>query len=375
MAMPPSPIPLLDLRAQYRAIQGEIDAALLGAVREQRFILGPEVEALEAEIARYVGSTAAVGVSSGSDALLLSLLAIGIGPGDEVITSDYSFFATAGSIVRCGARPVFVDIDPATYNMAPDQVASKVGPRVRALIPVHLFGRCAAVDEIATAAPGVPMIEDAAQAIGAELGGRRAGSLGLLGCFSFFPSKNLGGYGDGGLISTSDPTLAERIRALRVHGQSGKARYLHELVGGNFRLDALQAAVLRVKLRHLEGWTRSRREHADRYRQLFAASGADVVLPPEEAPGCRDVFNQFVIRVRDREGLRRRLQERGIGCAVYYPLGLHAQPCFADLGYREGDFPAAEAAARESLALPIYPELTDSQIAEVVEQVSDFLRR
>jgi dTDP-4-amino-4,6-dideoxygalactose transaminase len=370
-----SPVPLLDLKAQHRSIQHEIEEAVLNTVRQQRFILGPEVEAFEAELAAYVGVRHAIGVSSGTDSLLMALSALEVSRGHEVVTTPYSFFATAGSIVRCGARPIFVDIDPLTYNIDPAQLAACLTPRTRALLPVHLFGRCAPVPALTAAGGGLPIVEDAAQALGAELGGRRAGSLGRVGCFSFFPSKNLGGYGDGGMLTTDDDTLAARLRALRVHGQSGSQRYVHELVGGNFRLDALQAAVLRVKLRHLERWTAARRANAARYRARFTAAGAAVGLPPEDAPGGRDVYNQFVIRVRDRDGLQRHLAANGIGCAIYYPKGLHAQPCFADLGYREGDFPVAETAARESLALPIYPELEETQLAEVVDRVVEHVSR
>ena len=369
------PVPLLDLKAQYATIQHEIDEAVLAVVREQRFILGPQVEAFEAELAAYVGTRHGVGVSSGSDAILVALTALGIGAGDEVITSAYSFFATAGSIVRCGARPVFVDIEPATYNLDPAQVAARVTSSTRAILPVHLFGRCADMAGLTAAAPGIPVVEDAAQAIGAEHRGKRAGALGQAGCLSFFPSKNLGGFGDGGMVTTDDAALAARARSLRAHGQSEHQRYVHELVGGNFRLDALQAAVLRVKLRHLEEWTAARRGHAARYRALFAEAGGAVVLPPDDAPGCRDAYNQFVVRVADRDGLVRHLAEHGVGCAVYYPRGLHAQPCFADLGCREGDFPAAEAAARESVALPVYPELTAAQQEEVVGRVTEWTRR
>ena len=370
-----SPVPLLDLKAQYQTIRTEVEAALHSVLAEQHFILGPEVEHLEQELAAYLGCPHGIGVSSGSDALLLALQALGLGPGDEVITSAYSFFATAGSIVRTGARPVLVDIDLSTYNLDPARVAERLGPRTRAIMPVHLFGRCAEMEELARLAPGLPLVEDAAQAIGAERGGRRAGSIGRLGCLSFFPSKNLGGFGDGGLVSTADPELAAHVRALRVHGQGGADRYLHAWVGGNHRLDAVQAAVLRVKLRHLEDWTAARRRNAARYRRLFAEAALPVELPPEEAPGCRDVYNQFVIRLRDRDALLRHLGEHKIGCAVYYPRGLHQQPCFADLGYRTGDFPATERAATESLAIPVYPELTDVQLSEVVGRIADFFRR
>ncbi len=361
-------VPLLDLKAQLQSIQNEIERAILAVVHDQRFILGPEVSELERELASYLGVKHAVGVSSGSDAILLALLALELRPGDEVITSAYSFFATAGAIVRVGATPVFVDIDPASYNLDPEAVARRLTPRTRALLPVHLFGRAAELTRLAEVAPGLPIIEDAAQAIGAEHAGRRVGGLGRIGCFSFFPSKNLGAYGDGGLCTTDDDELATRLRALRVHGQTG-GRYLHTLVGGNFRLDALQAAVLRVKLRHLERWTEARRAHARRYRELFRAASARVTLPLDDAAGGRDVYNQFVIRVQDRDRVKRELDAHGIGNAIYYPRGLHLQPCFASLGYREGSMPESEAASQTSLALPVYPELTASQLAEVAERV------
>jgi dTDP-4-amino-4,6-dideoxygalactose transaminase len=370
-----SPVPLLDLKAQYQTIRGEVETALQAVLASQHFILGPEVESLEKELCAYLGCRHAVGVSNGSDALVLALQALGVGPGDEVITTAFSFFATAGSIVRLGARPVLVDIDLSTYNLDLTRVAARLGPRTRAIMPVHLFGRCAEMEELARLAPGVPLVEDAAQAIGAERAGHRAGSIGRLGCLSFFPSKNLGGFGDGGMVCSSDPELAARVRALRVHGQGGADRYLHAWVGGNYRLDAIQAAVLRVKLRHLEDWTRGRRANATRYRQLFAEASLPVELPPKDAPGCRDVYNQFVIRVRDRDGLQRYLGEHKIGCAIYYPRGLHQQPCFADLGYKTGDFPATERAAAESLAIPVYPELTDAQLGEVVGRIAEFLRK
>lgn len=370
-----SPIPFLDLKAQLATIQEELERAVLTVIRDQRFILGPEVDGLESEIATYVGTRHAVGLSSGSDALLVALQALKVGPGDEVITSAFSFFASAGSIARTGAHPVFVDIDPKTFNLDPSHVSGRVGPRTKAVLPVHLFGRCAPVERIKEAAPGLPLIEDAAQAIGAIRLGTMAGALGTAACLSFFPSKNLGGLGDGGMVTTDDEELARQIRALRAHGQRGNARYLHDLIGGNFRLDAIQAAALRVKLKHLERWTEGRRRNAARYRQLFGQSGAPVVLPPEDDEGCRDVYNQFVVRVDQevRDGLRDHLRRNQIGCAVYYPRGLHMQPCFAGLGHQEGDFPRAEAAARQSLALPIYPELEDAQLVEVVDRIAEFL--
>lgn len=366
-------VPLLDLKAQYASIREEIDAALSRVVGEQRFILGPEVSELEAELGTYLGVRHAIGVSSGSDALLLALLALEVGPGDEVITSAYSFFATAGAIVRVGATPVFADIDPGSYNLAAESVAARIGPRTRALLPVHLFGRAAELDRLAALAPDLPIIEDAAQAIGAVHRERRVGSIGRIGCFSFFPSKNLGGFGDGGLCTTDDDGVATRLRALRVHGQTG-GRYLHAFVGGNFRLDALQAAVLRVKLRHLERWTEARRAHARRYRELLADLPG-LTLPLEDPPDGRDVYNQFVIRIRDRDPVKRHLDAHQIGNAIYYPRGLHLQPCFESLGYGEGSMPASEAASRETLALPIYPELTDPQLEEVAARLREVLRR
>jgi dTDP-4-amino-4,6-dideoxygalactose transaminase len=348
-------------------------------LREQRFILGPEVEQLEQEVAAYSGVGHAVGVSSGTDALLMTLMALGVGPGDEVVTSAYSFFATAGSIARLGARPVLADIEPETFNLDPEQAARRITPRTRAILPVHLFGRCATTERLAEAVGvgQIPVIEDAAQAIGAERHGRRAGALGRAGCLSFFPSKNLGGGGDGGMVTTDDPELARTLRALRAHGQLSGRRYRHDLLGGNFRLDAIQAAILRVKLPHLERWNEARRRNARTYRELFAAAGAPVTLPPAEEAGCRDVYNQFVIRVeaRQRDALAAHLGSQGIGCAIYYPEGLHRQPCLAHLGHAEGDFPATEAAARESLALPVYPELTGAQQTRVVEEVTAFLTR
>jgi dTDP-4-amino-4,6-dideoxygalactose transaminase len=380
-----SPVPLLDLKAQYRTIRPEIEAALARVLESQRFILGEEVERFEREVAHRIGVSQAVGLSSGTDALLVALSALGVGAGDEVVTSVYSFFATAGSIARLGARPVFVDIERATYNLDPEGLAARVGPRTRALLPVHLFGRCASVERLAAVAPGVPLVEDAAQAIGATRAGRPAGSLGRAACFSFFPSKNLGGFGDGGMLVTDDPELGATARSLRIHGQSGIGRYSHSLLGGNYRLDALQAAILSAKLPHLDAWTEARRRNAARYRELFAQAGADrlgVGLPPEEDPGSHDVYNQFVLRIAPgpgttsrRDVLQKGLAARKIGCAVYYPAGLHTQPCFAQLGLREGDFPEAESAARETLAIPIFPELSPSQIEEVVGGVVETLHR
>ncbi|MBR9990232.1 MAG: DegT/DnrJ/EryC1/StrS family aminotransferase [Gemmatimonadetes bacterium] len=365
-------VPLLDLRAQYNSIRAEIDEAVARVIESQYFILGPEVSALEEEIADYSQVQHAIGMSSGTDALLAALMALDIGPGDEVVTTTYSFFATAGVIARLGATPVFVDIDPVTYNIDPSAAAGAVTAHTKAIMPVHLYGRIADMDPILAAARerGIPVIEDAAQAIGAFDGQhRKAGSIGDMGCFSFFPSKNLGGFGDGGMTVTSDPDLDHRLKLLRMHGSEPK--YYHSIVGGNFRLDALQAAVLRVKLKHLDDWTAARRRNADRYRELIAdARLTDRVTVPQDEPG--HIYNQFVIRVQERDALREHLKARNIGTEVYYPVPLHMQECFASLGYGEGDLPHAEAAARETLALPIYPELTDAQLVHVVGSIREF---
>jgi dTDP-4-amino-4,6-dideoxygalactose transaminase len=376
----PTPIPILDLKAQYAAIKQEIQAAIDRVMESQHFILGPEVEALEAEVASYSASPYGVGLSSGSDALLVALMAIDLKPGDEVITTPYTFFATVGAIVRLGGRPVLVDIDPATFNLDPQRLEAAITPRTRAVIPIHLFGQVAEMDPILEAAhrQNLVVIEDAAQAIGAEYRGQRAGAFGAMTCFSFFPSKNLGGAGDGGMVTCHDPALAERLKLLRSHG--AKPKYYHREVGGNFRLDALQAAILRVKLKYLDGWTAARQRNAANYRRLFAEaglarpdleSGPGVVLPLE-APQRRHIYNQFVIRARRRDELMRYLKERGIGSEVYYPRPLHLQECFASLGYRLGDFPESEKAALESLALPIYPELTGEMQERVVAVIGDF---
>lgn len=364
-------IPLLDLRVQYATIRGEVRAAIDRVCESQQFILGPEVSALEQEIAALCGVRFGVGMSSGTDALLAALMGIGVGPGDEVITTTYSFFATAGVIARLGATPVFVDIDPRTYNLDTEAALARITPRTKAIVAVHLFGRCADLDLIieAAAAHGITVIEDAAQALGARDGaGRAAGAIGHMGCYSFFPTKNLGGFGDGGMVVTSDVELAETLRTLRAHGS--RPKYYHRVVGGNFRLDALQAAVLRVKLKHLSSWTRARRTNADRYRSLFEEMGlTDRIALPEDVPG--HIYNQFVIRVERRDDLRALLTERGVGTEVYYPVPLHLQECFRSLGYRNGDLPRAEAAARESLALPIYPELLEGQQRYVVSQIGE----
>ena len=369
-------VPLLDLDAQYRPLRDELLAAITRVCDSQRFIQGPEVEALERELAAALAVPHAIGVSSGTDALLMALMALEIGPGDEVITSTYSFFATAGAIARLGARPVFVDIDADTFNLDPSATAAAITARTRAIVPVHLFGQSAELRPILDAASkaSVPVVEDAAQAIGAAYQGRALGTWGSVGCFSFFPSKNLGAFGDGGLVTTTDEGLGHRLRLLRNHGM--EPRYYHRLVGGNFRLDALQAAVLRVKLPHLGAWTAARQRNAQRYRSMFQEAGLEsVVRLPVDAPDRTHIYNQFVIRAVDRERLRAHLAERGIGTEVYYPVPFHLQECFASLGYQSGAFPVAEAAAREALALPIYGELSEDQQASVVEAVRSFYRR
>jgi dTDP-4-amino-4,6-dideoxygalactose transaminase len=369
------PVPLLDLQAQYRPLREEILAAITRVCDSQRFILGEEVAALESELARRIGVREAIAVSSGTDALLLALTALGIGAGDEVVTTPYSFFATAGAIVRLGARPVFVDIDPRTFNLDPARLADALTPRTRAILAVHLFGLAADMDPILDEASrsGVAVVEDAAQAIDATYKGRYAGSLGTIGCFSFYPSKNLGAFGEGGLVTTNDAALAKRARSLRNHGETD-VRYFHTEVGGNFRMDALQAAVLRVKTGHLEAWTEARRLNAARYVRLLRESGVDGLTLPIEPDGQRHVFNQFVIRSAQRDALKRHLDTAGIGNAIYYPVPFHVQPCFAGLGYRSGDFPETERAANETLALPVYPELQAAQQEEVVQAVATFVR-
>ena len=366
-------VPLLDLQEQFRPIREDILNAVTRVCDTQRFILGPEVAAFEAAMAGLLGVGFAIGMSSGTDALLASLMALGVGPGDEVITSTYSFFATAGSIARVGARPVLIDIEADTYNLDGGAIAAAITPRTRAILPVHLFGLSADLDPIVAAAAdrGIPIIEDACQAVGASYRGRTVGSVGTVGCFSFFPSKNLGAFGDAGLVATNDAALAERVRTLRNHGAG--AQYRHSVIGGNFRLDALQAAVLRVKVPHLAGWTEARRRNAARYRTLFAEHGlCGLVTLPSEPNDSHHIYNQFVVRVNDRDRLRAHLESCGVGTEVYYPVPFHLQECFSALGYRAGDFPRAEAAASESLALPIYGELTPAQQQYVVESIGDF---
>jgi dTDP-4-amino-4,6-dideoxygalactose transaminase len=383
-------VPLLDLKAQFAQIRAEVMPAIDQVCASQHFILGEQVRALEEEVARYCRASSGVGVSSGTDALLLALMALNIGAGDEVITTPFTFFATAGTIARTGARPVFCDIDPETYNLSASAVQSFIddhcavqggqvinratGGRIRALMPVHLYGQSADMDPLMAMARryGLKVIEDAAQAIGTEYkNGARAGTIGDVGCFSFFPSKNLGAFGDAGLCTTNDPELAETLRVLRVHG--GKPKYFHAVIGGNFRLDELQAAVLRVKLKYLDGWTEGRQRNAAYYDAAFAAAGLGAKLrTPRVVAGYRHIFNQYVVRAQSRDALRARLTERSIGSEIYYPVPLHLQKCFAYLNYRAGDFPESERAAGETLALPIYPELEQAQLAYVVATISEF---
>ncbi len=372
----PAPVPMIDLVEQYETIRDEIHEAVNRVFATQRFVLGDEVADFEEEAAPYCDARYAIGCASGSDALLLSLMALEIGPGDEVITSPYTFFATASSITRCGATPVFVDIDPATYNLDPAAVEAAITPQTRAIMPVHLFGQCADMQPLwrLSVRHSLAIVEDAAQAIGATYSGRKAGVLGTVGCFSFFPTKNLGGAGDGGMITSDDADLARRLRRLRVHGDAG--RYQHREVGINSRLDALQAAVLRVKLRHLPDWTRQRQENAARYVHLVDAHGlSDYLETPGCAPENEHVYNQYVVRVRDgqRDSLIEGLRAQEIGCAIYYPQPLHLQECFASLDYCEGDLPEAERAAAETVALPIYSELGEARQESVVRAMAEAL--
>lgn len=371
---PVTSVPLLDLRAQYATIRDEVRAAIDRVCDAQEFILGQHVTELESAIAAFAGARHAIGVSSGTDALLVALMGLRVGSGDEVITTPYSFFATAGVIARLGARPVFVDIDPVTYNIDARAAVQRINARTKAIMPVHLFGCCAQMDELleASARHGIPVIEDAAQALGAyDEKGRRAGSIGSVGCFSFFPSKNLGAFGDGGMVVTNDDGLAETIRMLRVHG--AKPKYYHQVVGGNFRLDAIQAAVLLVKLKRLPAWTQARRAHANEYRRLLQAAGLEGrVGIPRDTPG--HIYNQFVIRVAERDRLQAHLRARRVGTEVYYPVPLHLQECFRSLGLESGAFAHAESAARETVALPVFPELTGEQQQYVVDAIAEFFR-
>jgi len=370
-------IPLLDLRAQHAMIRDEVVPALMRVVESQQFILGEEVDRLEQEIASYSSTKYAVGCGSGTDALLLAMMALDVRPGDEVLTVPFTFFATAGAICTLGAKPVFVDIEPATFNMDMNRVedALKANPRVRAVIPVHLFGGCADMDALdtLTRSRGIHVIEDAAQSIGAEYHGRRAGSLGDIGCLSFYPTKNLGGYGEGGMMTTNDKTVADRLKALRIHGRTGK--YVHQWIGINSRLDALQAAVLRVKFRHLDSWSARRQQNADLYRRLLSQAGIPVSAPKPTPYQTRHIYNQFVIRCAERDCLQAFLRERGIGSEVYYPLSLHQQECFAWLGYHAGDFPVSENTASEVLALPVNPGVSAEDIEYVCESIVAYYRR
>lgn len=372
----PEPVPFIDLKAQFQTIREEILEAVQRVFDSQSFILGDEVAEFEYDLAQYCDSREAIGCSSGSDAVLLGLLGLEVGPGDEVITTPFTFFATAGSIVHCGATPVFVDIDPATFNICPESIEAAITPNTKAIMPVHLFGQCADMEPIWRIATrrGIPVLEDAAQAIGAEYRGRRAGVLGRAGCFSFFPTKNLGAAGDAGAITTDDPELATRLRRLRVHGDVGG--YQHTEVGFNSRLDALQAAVLKVKLNHLDAWSDARFRNATTYRKLFSERGLDeaVALPGETGNG-RHIYNQFTIRVLHgrRDEVLKALRERQIGCTIYYPQSLHLQECFANLGYRNGELPESELAAAEVLALPVYAEIPESHQARIVDAVTEIL--
>ena len=373
-------VPLLDLKAQYQTIKDECLQVTQEIYESQHFILGPVVEKLETEIARYCSAKYAVGVSSGTDALLLSLMAAGIGQGDRVITTPFTFFATAGAISRVGAIPVFADIAPGTYNISSDKIASAISKMsdterktLKAIIPVHLFGQCADMDGVIRIAKenGLTVIEDAAQAIGAEYKGQRAGSMGDFGCFSFFPSKNLGGFGDGGIVTTQSRDLYERLMILRVHGS--RPKYYHRYIGGNFRLDAIQAAIVSIKLKHLDGWTRARQENARKYRTLIKAADLTARIAGPGEKESRHIYNQFVIHLAEkRDELKAFLTDHEIGCEIYYPVPLHLQACFSFLGYQSGDFPVAENAANHTLALPIYPELTEEQLGYVVACMRQF---
>jgi dTDP-4-amino-4,6-dideoxygalactose transaminase len=375
------PVPLLDLKKQYATLRDEIRAATDEVFESQGFILGPKVEAFEKAIAEYVGVKHAIGMSSGTDAQLAAMMALGIGPGDDVVTSPYTFFASAGAVVRLGARPVFCDIDPATCNVDPEKLAKAITPRTKAIQPVHLYGQCADMDPILAVAKekGIPVIEDACQSLGAGYKGRKSGALGDFGAFSFFPSKNLGGFGDGGMVTTNDDGYASTLRALRMHGET--SRYHHRLVGGNFRLDALQAVVLHVKLPHLDSWAEGRRQNAAEIERRFLEHGGKTfeeggIAFPREAPGQHHVYNQFVVRVARgrRDALKERLAQLKIGHAIYYPVPLHLQECFAELGGKPGDFPEAERAAMETLALPVFPELAASQKAFLAYHLAQFSR-
>jgi dTDP-4-amino-4,6-dideoxygalactose transaminase len=365
-------VPLLDLHAQYTPLRQTILDAVTRVCDSQRFIGGPEVEGLERELCDHLDAPHAIGLSSGTDAVLAALMALDIGPGDEVITPTYSFFATAGCVVRVGARPVLVDVEAGTFNIDVDATIAAITPRTKAIIPVHLFGQAAELAPIVEVAQprGIAVIEDAAQAIGGRYHDRSVGTWGAIGCFSFFPSKNLGAFGDAGFVTTTDAVLAKKLKLIRTHGMEPK--YYHHLVGANFRIDAIQAAVLRVKLPHLQTWSDARRANAARYRALFAEAGLDEITLPVEAPDRTHIYNQFVIRAPGRDRLKKHLDAAGIGTEIYYPVPFHLQQCFAGLGYKPGAFPVAEAAATSSLALPIYPELTPDQQSRVVGAIRNF---
>jgi len=364
-------VPLLDLEAQYREIDSELESEVLRVIRSGHYIKGPEMLRLEEELAAYCDCRRGVSCASGTDALLLSLMALGVGPGDEVVTTPYTFFATAGSISRLGARPVFVDIEPESCNIDPGLIGAALTPRTKAILPVHLYGQCADMEPILKLGveKNIPVIEDAAQSIGALYRGRKAGSMGTVGCFSFFPSKNLGGAGDGGLMTVNDDGLAEKLIILREHG--ARPKYYHSVIGINSRLDALQAAILLVKFPHLERWHEGRRRNAAYYDENL--SGLDLITP-RIRKDCLSVFNQYVIRTPRRDALKKHLDQSGIGNTIYYPVPLHLQQCFSRLGYRPGDLPEAERAARETLAIPIYPQLTEEQLEEVVSAIMDFYK-
>ncbi len=373
---PIAAVPMLDVRRENTRLQAELDAAMAEVSQSGAFVHGPACAKFEAAMAAYCGTQHAVGCASGSDALLLSLMALGVGPGDEVIVPSFTFFATASAVWRLGAKPAFADIVPETFNLDPADVLYKITSETKAIIPVHLFGQCAAMKEIrqiATAARGIPIIEDACQAIGAEYQGARAGSLGATGCFSFYPTKNLGGFGDGGLITTNDAELAAKLRVLRDHGQ--QPRYYHHFVGLNSRLDALQAAVLNVKLPKLDEWAAARERHAQRYAAAFAELGiADAIVAPATAGDCRHVWNQYTVRIKNgrRDALQKYLSDGKIGSAIYYPVPLHLQKCFAALGYQSGSLRKTEQACREVLSLPIYPELTAAEQGTVIGAIAEF---
>lgn len=375
------PVPLLDLKPQYAALRDEIRRVTDEVYESQGFILGPRVEAFEKAVAAYTGAKHAIGMSSGTDAQLAAMMALGVGAGDDVVTSTFTFFSSAGAVARLGARPVFCDIDPETFNVDPEKLAKAITPRTKAIQPVHLYGQCANMDGVLSVAKakGIPVIEDACQSLGATWKGRKSGAIGEFGAFSFFPSKNLGGFGDGGMVTTDDDAAAATLRALRMHGET--SRYHHRLVGGNFRLDALQAAVLHVKLPHLDTWAEGRRKNACEIEGLYGEYGGRPFAEgglkfPREAAGAHHVFNQFVVRVGGgrRDVLRERLAERGIGCAIYYPIPLHLQECFAYLGGREGDFPEAERSAKETLAIPVFPELAEAQKRFLAFSLAEFSR-